>query len=603
MIKSKNVRIYPSAYRGKIDIHPQGDHEMKLCNPEARLTTEGNIVRPFKVLADFTDTINAETYIHNTSGSFVISDEKVSPFEFVIDGYYFRLEWDLAADNPFPDDSKKYYGKIKVLEPELDSENVEFQPQKLVDVTTDQAYTDNTQLDNAEGNFLGLEILELTTPTSADFDEDFKYLLLVDNGVIPDASKLKFKQTSIEGGKSQPLNKYLETENIDVENVHVSDSIKDPDEKRLTIDFSDGCITSTGTLTIPNITSNDDLHITSPNKINIEADGTNNESGDDVCISLTAGGSQYSNYYTLPDTSDNTEPECPIDSENTLATREWVKESIADTWNAAADDTITFTLVDKYGDDPITKVVDNVSHIQMSPTSIANKYYLMFTPNDNQSSTSFYEGAKITTPTKNDLFYNPYSEELTVRQINGNITNSSKVYTASQDSNLIYLLGTESTGNQNLTPRRATSVYINSDGKTLSASKGNFSQTGSGTPTGTTNAVYVGTAGLYSSGQIKAEGKITGTSFNATSDRRLKENIEDYVCPNSILDLPIKQFDLKTDKSHHIGCIAQDLQEICPEIVSTDAGGFLSIEESKLVYLLLQEVKKLKVEVDKLKKK
>ena len=97
--------------------------------------------------------------------------------------------------------------------------------------------------------------------------------------------------------------------------------------------------------------------------------------------------------------------------------------------------------------------------------------------------------------------------------------------------------------------------------------------------------------------------QIKATSFYATSDKRLKENIVDYVPENSILDLPIKEFDFKSDGSHHIGCIAQDLQKICPELVQEGEDGYLSIEESKLVYLLLNEVKLLKAEVEELKEK
>lgn len=96
-------------------------------------------------------------------------------------------------------------------------------------------------------------------------------------------------------------------------------------------------------------------------------------------------------------------------------------------------------------------------------------------------------------------------------------------------------------------------------------------------------------------------GNVTATTFNAKSDRRLKENIVDYRCEKSILDLPIKEFDYKKTGTHTIGCIAQDLQKICPEIVNTDKDGYLSIQEGKLVYLLLQEVKQLKAEIDKLK--
>ena len=93
---------------------------------------------------------------------------------------------------------------------------------------------------------------------------------------------------------------------------------------------------------------------------------------------------------------------------------------------------------------------------------------------------------------------------------------------------------------------------------------------------------------------------VSAGSFTATSDKRLKENIESYTCANSILDLDVKKFDFIKGAKNQIGCIAQDLQEICPEIVSEDKDGYLAIQESKIVYLLLDEVKKLKAEVERL---
>ena len=106
-----------------------------------------------------------------------------------------------------------------------------------------------------------------------------------------------------------------------------------------------------------------------------------------------------------------------------------------------------------------------------------------------------------------------------------------------------------------------------------------------------------------SNGNIVSKGTIEAASFNATSDRRLKENIIDYKPEKSILDLPIKKFDFIDGPKNQIGCIAQDLKEICPEIVNENEKGYLSIQESKLIYLLLDEVKKLKNEVEELKNK
>lgn len=94
---------------------------------------------------------------------------------------------------------------------------------------------------------------------------------------------------------------------------------------------------------------------------------------------------------------------------------------------------------------------------------------------------------------------------------------------------------------------------------------------------------------------IATTSTIEATTFKASSDKRLKENIQPYTCTKSVLDLPIKRFDFIDGPKNQIGCIAQDLLEICPDLVSTnEQTGMLSIQESKLVYLLIEEVRKLK---------
>ena len=98
--------------------------------------------------------------------------------------------------------------------------------------------------------------------------------------------------------------------------------------------------------------------------------------------------------------------------------------------------------------------------------------------------------------------------------------------------------------------------------------------------------------------------KVSAPTFCATSDKRLKENITPLKVEKSILDLPVYKYNFISDenKKEHIGCLAQDLQEICPEIVHESKDGYLSIEESKIVYLLLEEVKKLRKEIDELRR-
>ena len=99
------------------------------------------------------------------------------------------------------------------------------------------------------------------------------------------------------------------------------------------------------------------------------------------------------------------------------------------------------------------------------------------------------------------------------------------------------------------------------------------------------------------------EGRIVACGFGTSSDFRLKQNIKSYKAEKSILDLDVKEFEYINDAAHkkHIGAIAQDVQEICPEIVYEDTNGYLNIEENKLIYLLLNEVKELKKEIKRLK--
>lgn len=117
--------------------------------------------------------------------------------------------------------------------------------------------------------------------------------------------------------------------------------------------------------------------------------------------------------------------------------------------------------------------------------------------------------------------------------------------------------------------------------------------------------VEISKTGISGISKLEVDGPIEGhyfnaTSYNTTSDIRKKCNIEDYKFSNSILNLPIKQFEYIDDVTHtkYVGCTAQDLQKICPEFVTETADGTLTIQESKLIYALIQEVKTLKAKVD-----
>lgn len=104
-------------------------------------------------------------------------------------------------------------------------------------------------------------------------------------------------------------------------------------------------------------------------------------------------------------------------------------------------------------------------------------------------------------------------------------------------------------------------------------------------------------------GNLTVNGSVTCQSVNVTSDLRLKENVENFNYNKSILDVPVKTYDYINGDKNQIGFIAQDLQKVYPELVTKNEDGYLSIKETKLVYLLLEEIKSLRKEVDDLKSK
>lgn len=102
---------------------------------------------------------------------------------------------------------------------------------------------------------------------------------------------------------------------------------------------------------------------------------------------------------------------------------------------------------------------------------------------------------------------------------------------------------------------------------------------------------------------VTISGKMTANNFLATSDKRLKEHLEVFNYGPSILDLPIYTFDYIDGPKNQIGCLAQDLQELYPNLVDHNKNCYLTISETKLVYLLMEEVKRLVKRVEELENK
>ena len=113
-------------------------------------------------------------------------------------------------------------------------------------------------------------------------------------------------------------------------------------------------------------------------------------------------------------------------------------------------------------------------------------------------------------------------------------------------------------------------------------------------------------SGLETSGDIVAFG---------SSDRELKDDIKPIENPLEKMDKIGGYTFVWNDKQNvykgkDIGVVAQEIQEIMPEIVATRANGYLGVKYEKIVPLLIEsikentkQIKELKQEINEIKEK
>jgi len=87
---------------------------------------------------------------------------------------------------------------------------------------------------------------------------------------------------------------------------------------------------------------------------------------------------------------------------------------------------------------------------------------------------------------------------------------------------------------------------------------------------------------------------VTATDFNSTSDNRLKENIETIENPNDVISqLRGVSFNWKNNGAPSYGVIAQELQQIVPDLVHENQSGDLTVQYMGLIAFLIESNKKL----------
>jgi hypothetical protein len=103
-------------------------------------------------------------------------------------------------------------------------------------------------------------------------------------------------------------------------------------------------------------------------------------------------------------------------------------------------------------------------------------------------------------------------------------------------------------------------------------------------------------------GDINADGNITAF---ASSDKKLKDNIIPISNPlEKIIKIGGYEFDWNenqtTYEGHDIGVIAQEIQEVLPEVVTEKKDGYLGVRYEKIVPLLIEGIKELTNKVESL---
>jgi hypothetical protein len=144
---------------------------------------------------------------------------------------------------------------------------------------------------------------------------------------------------------------------------------------------------------------------------------------------------------------------------------------------------------------------------------------------------------------------------------------------------------------------------VTTAGNTTSTS---ISITNSTAATDKTTGALVVTGGIGTSGDIFAGGDVVAY---ASSDIRLKDNVELISNPlqkiNQIGGYSFVWNEEKQDiyKGTDYGVIAQEIEQILPELVDTRENGYKAVKYDKLVSLLIEGIKDLSKQVEELKEK
>ena len=121
------------------------------------------------------------------------------------------------------------------------------------------------------------------------------------------------------------------------------------------------------------------------------------------------------------------------------------------------------------------------------------------------------------------------------------------------------------------------------------------------------NNTFTLSGGLVVTGNINGvaggfSSSVTATDFTISSDARLKEDISPIRNALDIVDrLDGVNFTYTASQKPSVGFLAQEVEEVLPELVATDTEGFKSVSYGQMSAVLVEAIKELRAEVKLLK--
>ena len=219
--------------------------------------------------------------------------------------------------------------------------------------------------------------------------------------------------------------------------------------------------------------------------------------------------------------------------------------------------------------------------------------------NGNEKNFGYFLTNEMPTPTiQNEWIFN---NNIVIK--NGLINFDDNVYLALGDSNKFLLASADSTKSFTFSTSRIESTWQKISTE-LDVS--NIVSIGSSSILSDGFSIIMNNSGITTTGYCEAD------YFNARSDKRAKENIQPvkFSALDVVKHLPVYTFNYKNKTEVVPGILAQDLLELnLPvELVNNkEATGenedYMTIKESKLIYILLKAIQEQQAEIEELKKK